>query len=183
MKTKFPGTSETALFRNSVYYTDYALGQFLREARQAALVRPHAAGAGGRPRPPPARQLGQPEPPAKFHIPLVLAGGALRPEARGRVVHVIGSQTDVAATLLHQLRLPATAFVWSRDLLAAQPRPVCVLLLSTMALGRFRRRGMVTFDNVSRQVVGPRRGVPDAQLQLGQAMEQVIAGGLSRASR
>ncbi|WP_147320720.1 LTA synthase family protein [Hymenobacter lapidiphilus] len=120
MRARFRGTDEASRFRNSVYYTDHVLGQFLQKARQqpwwantlVVLVADH----------------GHPQPgnspnhdPAKFRIPLLLTGGALAPAAQGREVLTYGSQTDVAATLLHQLNLPATTFPWSRDLLAPTP--------------------------------------------------------------
>jgi len=171
MKPKFPGTSEAALFRNSVHYADHTLGQFLRAARQQpwyahtllVLVADHGHQQPG------DSPIQRPE---KFHIPLLLAGGALRPEARGRLVTTVGSQTDVAATLLHQLELPATAFTWSRDLLA--PNPVSFAYYCfTNGFGAVSPAGTVTFDNVNRQVWDRDANIPDAQLQLGKAMEQV----------
>ena len=103
MRRHFAGADETSLFRNSVYYTDAELGRFLRAARRQpwyahtllVLVADHGHALPGN---------SAERSPDKFHIPLVLAGGALRPEARGQVVHTVASQTDVAATLLAQLR-------------------------------------------------------------------------------
>ena len=171
MKPKFPGSDEATLFRNSMHYTDYTLGQFLREAQKQpwyahtllVLVADHGHQQPGNS----ANQS-----PDKFRIPLLLAGGALRPPARGRVVRTIGSQTDVAATLLGQLRLPATAFGWSRDLLAAHPVPFAYYCFNN-GFGAVSPAGVVTFDNVSRQVWERAPAVPDSQLQLGKAMEQV----------
>ena len=171
MKTKFRGQDEASQFRNSVYYTDYTLGQFLRTARQQpwyahtllVLVADHGHTQPGNS----ANQS-----PEKFHIPLLLAGGALRPEARGRVIKTIGSQTDVAATLLRQLRLPTTGFVWSRDLLAANAKSFAYYCFNN-GFGDVSPAGIVTFDNVSRGVWERDAAVPDAQLQLGKAMEQV----------
>lgn len=171
MKTKFPGTTEAELFRNSIYYTDYTLGQFLRKAQKQpwyahtllVLVADHGHQQPGNS----ANQS-----PEKFHIPLLLAGGALRPAARGRVVSTIGSQTDVAATLLHQLNLPATTFVWSCDLLAPHLVPFAYYSFNN-GFGTVSATGSVTFDNVSRQVWDIVGTVPDAQLQLGKAMEQI----------
>nr|WP_236668973.1 LTA synthase family protein [Hymenobacter rubidus] len=171
MKTKFPGKSETAQFRNSVYYTDQALGKFLREARQKpwyahtllVLVADHG------------HRLPGDTPhdwPVGFHIPLVLAGGALQPAARGRVVPVIGSQTDVAATLLRQLGLPAQAFTWSRDLLAPHAVPFAYYCYNN-GFGTVAPTGTFWFDNVLRTPLGRDAGVTDAQFRLGQAMEQV----------
>lgn len=171
MKPHFLGSAEADLFRNSVYYTDSALGQFLRAARQQpwyahtllVLVADH-----GHPQPGDSGN----DSPDKFHIPLLLAGGALRPEARGRVVPVLGSQTDVAATLLHQLGLPARQFGWSRDLLAPWARSFAYYSY-TDGFGVTSPAGTVTFDNISRRVNTRTPGVPAAQLRLGQAFEQV----------
>ena len=171
MKPVFPGTTEADLFRNSVHYTDKALGQFLRQAHRQpwyahtllVLVADH-----GHPQPGNSPN----DSPAKFHIPLVLAGGALRAAARGRVVPVIGSQTDVAATLLHQLGLPATEYAWSRDLLNPTAQSLAFYCY-TDGFGLVSPQGTVTFDNVSRQVTARGAAVPASQVALGQAFEQV----------
>lgn len=51
----------------------------------------------------------------RHRIPLVMVGGAL--ECRGVRIDKIGNQTDLAATLLAALGLPADGFPFSRDLL------------------------------------------------------------------
>lgn len=51
----------------------------------------------------------------RHRVPLVMAGGAL--ECGGVVVDKVGNQTDLAATLLSALGLPAGEFRYSRDLL------------------------------------------------------------------
>ncbi len=51
----------------------------------------------------------------RHRVPLVMVGGAL--ECRGAVVGKTGNQTDLAATLLSALGLPADGFRYSRDLL------------------------------------------------------------------
>ena len=171
MQPRFPGATEADLFRNSVYYTDNTLGQFLRKAKKQAwyahtlivLVADHGHQQ-------PGNSLNQS--PDKFRIPLLLAGGALRPGARGRVVSTVGSQTDVAATLLRQLQLPATAFAWSRDLLAPHPVSFAYYCFND-GFGAVSPAGAVTFDNVSRQVWERDPAVPNAQLLLGKAMEQL----------
>ncbi|WP_375418828.1 LTA synthase family protein [uncultured Hymenobacter sp.] len=171
MKAKFPGKSEADLFRNSVYYTDSALGDFVRAARRqpwwehtlVVLVADH-----GHPLPGNTPN----DDPAKFHVPLVLSGGALRPEVRGRVVPEIGSQTDVAATLLRQLGLPATDYPWSRDLLRPAPVPFAFYCY-TDGFGTVTPAGALTFDNVGRRVTRRSPGATEAQLELGKAYQQL----------
>ncbi|MDB5233402.1 MAG: hypothetical protein JWR44_395 [Hymenobacter sp.] len=171
MKTHFRGTSEAAMFRNSVYYTDNTLGKFLQEAKKQpwyahtllVLVADHGHQQPG------DSPLQSPE---KFHIPLLLAGGALRSEVRGRVISTIGSQTDVAATLLRQLRLPTAGFQWSRDLLAPGTVPLAYYCF-TNGFGAVSPAGTITFDNVDRKVWQPYGATPSSQLEWGKAMEQV----------
>ncbi|WP_019947208.1 LTA synthase family protein [Hymenobacter aerophilus] len=178
MRARFPGSDEASRFRNSMYYTDHVLGQFLQQARRqpwwantlVVLVADH----------------GHPQPgnspvhhPAKFRIPLLLTGGALAPAAHGRQVLTYGSQTDVAATLLHQLRLPATNFPWSRDLLAPAPPtwPGGAAFYSfTDGFGVATPAGTVTYDNVARRVIEQDSAVSKRQLRFGQAYEQVSFG-------
>ncbi|UOQ51877.1 LTA synthase family protein [Hymenobacter cellulosivorans] len=167
---KFPGTDETALFRNSVYYTDWALGRFLHTARQQpwwdntllVLVADHGHTLPGND----PNESGR-----KFGIPLVLAGGALRPEARGRVYSQIASQTDIAATLLRQLQLPTADYKWSHDLLQPLRQPFAFYCFSD-GFGMVSSSGTVTFDNVPRKVIKSDPRVTKEQLRQGQAFEQ-----------
>ncbi len=58
---------------------------------------------------------------ARHHVPLIFAGNALR--HKGIRLHRYGSQTDLAATILGQLGIDASAFKFSRDMLADTPAP------------------------------------------------------------
>ena len=51
----------------------------------------------------------------KFNIPLLLTGGAVMPQ--DSLVTSYGSQTDMTATLLHQLGIESDDFTFSKDLL------------------------------------------------------------------
>ena len=174
MRPRFRGGTEADLFRNSVYYADHALGQFLRAARQqpwwantlVVLVADH-----GHPQPGDSPN----DAPAKFHIPLLLTGGALRPAACGHALDALGSQTDVPATLLAQLGLPTAPFPFSRDLLRPAPYPFAFYCF-TDGFGLVTPQGTVTYDNVGRRVLTETPGTPAAQLQVGQAYEQVAYG-------
>ncbi|UYZ59982.1 LTA synthase family protein [Hymenobacter latericus] len=174
MRPRFRGTSETQLFRNSVAYTDHALGQFLRAARQqpwwgntvvviAADHGHHLPGNSGG------------HEPAKFHIPLLLTGGALRPEFMGRSVATFGSQTDVATTLLAQLGLPSQEYAWGRNLLAPAPPAApggFAFYCFTDGFGLIRPQGVVTMDNDARRIIERDSATSPLQLRQGQAYQQ-----------
>lgn len=174
MKPRFPNTSSDNQFRNSVAYTDHALGQFLRAARQEAwwdntlvvLVADHGHVA---------PNWSAIHAPRKFHIPLLLTGGALRPEAAGQAVAAYGSQTDVAATLLAQLGLPARDYAWSRNLLAPGPAVApggFAFYCFTDGFGLMTPDGELTADNVSHQLIYRAPQVKDRQVLQGKAYQQ-----------
>ena len=55
--------------------------------------------------------------PRRYHIPLFIYGDPLEKKWRGRKISVIGSQTDLAKTILNQFDLNYNGFIFSRDLL------------------------------------------------------------------
>ncbi|KUG08833.1 LTA synthase family protein [Solirubrum puertoriconensis] len=174
MQPRFRGTSETALFRNSVAYTDHALGQFLRAARQEAwwantvvvIAADHGHHLPG--------NSGGHEP-EKFRIPLVVTGGALRANAAGRSIATYGSQTDVASTLLAQLGLPTQEYRWGRNLLAAAPAAApagFAFYCFNDGFGMVQATGAVTIDNDARRIIERDSTATPQQLQLGKAYQQ-----------
>ncbi|MFT2007562.1 LTA synthase family protein [Pontibacter sp. 13R65] len=165
---KFPGNDFAAMFRNSVYYTDWALGQFIEAAQQqpwwehtlVVLVADH-----GHPLP-------NEDPnhvPSKFRIPFILTGGAVK--EKGRQVATLGTQTDIAATLLHQLGMPYDEFKWSRNLLAPSAHPFAFYVFND-GFGYITNQGAVVLDNIGRNVLLRDEGVTDEQLEQGKAYMQ-----------
>jgi phosphoglycerol transferase MdoB-like AlkP superfamily enzyme len=99
----------------SATYSDAALGQFFAKVRQEpwfantlfVLVADHSHSS---------YKLRENWQPGYRRIPLLLWGGALRPEFRGRIWDRVGSQVDLTTTLLHQLKLDSRAYPWGNDL-------------------------------------------------------------------
>lgn len=52
-----------------------------------------------------------------YRIPLLIWGEPLKKEYKGKRIEKLGSQTDIAATLLYQMGGDATKYPWSKDLL------------------------------------------------------------------
>ncbi|MBW7468987.1 phosphoglycerol transferase MdoB-like AlkP superfamily enzyme [Pontibacter aydingkolensis] len=169
---KFAGTDNDALFRNSVYYTDWALGKFIEQAQKepwwdntlVVLVADHGHPLPGND----ANHL-----PSKFRIPFILTGGAVM--QKGLQINTIGSQTDVASTLLAALNLPHQDFTWGRNLLAPVTNPFAFYVFND-GFGYVTEDGVVTFDNVSKQVITQDSGVKPEQVELGKAYMQYSFG-------
>lgn len=165
---RFEGSDETSLFKNSVAYTDQAIGDFIAEARKqhwwdsslVILVADHG------------HRLPNNDPndnPAKFKIPLIFTGGALK--QKDSVVKTIGSQTDVAYTVLEQLHIYNSDWLWSKDLLDSTARQFAFYIFND-GFGLVTPDGAETFDNVSRKEIY-NTGVTDSnQLLLGKAYMQ-----------
>ena len=105
-------------YLNSVAYTDYCFGQFLEQVKADTALwnnlliigmpdhcyAQYPAGV-------------QQHDPLRYHIPMFWTGGAI---CGHQEVTTLGQQTDLAATLLAQLGLDASAFPFSHDMMNAQ---------------------------------------------------------------
>ncbi len=152
-----------------MYYTDQAIGNFIREAKKQTwwnnTLIIMAADHGHRfPGDDPYNK------PSKFRIPLLLTGGALKQAYPP--VSIIGSQTDIVPTLLHQLGLPSTPFKWGKNLLDPAAKPFAFYVFID-GFGFVTPAGAVTFDNVSKQIISQDSTVPKQQLQYGKAYMQL----------
>ncbi|MEO7961241.1 MAG: sulfatase-like hydrolase/transferase [Ginsengibacter sp.] len=168
MKPHFPAKDETTLFKNSVYYTDSVLGNFINKIKKenwwkntlVVLVADH-----GHPLPgDDANDM-----PSKFHIPLIFAGGAL--SVKG-VNHSIGSQTDIATTILHQLQISTDKFVWGKDLLDTSANQFAFYTFNN-GFGFVTPSGAVTVDNIAGKTIRKDAAVDSAAINSGKAYMQV----------
>ena len=87
-----------------------------------------------------------------YHIPLLVWGGALRDEYKGKRVQKIGSQSDITKTLLNQMDLPTSDFHWSKNLLDPQA-PSWALLTSTMSFGIKDSTGYAAYHTINEGTV------------------------------
>lgn len=108
---------EEAGIMNSIRYADYALHQFLEECKKQPwfentlfiLVADH-----GRTTPLNQNAIAEPY----FRIPLLFWGPMINEDYKGSEQSRICSQSDLAATLLHQMQIPSSDYPWSRDLMS-----------------------------------------------------------------
>ncbi|HEY9516795.1 MAG TPA: sulfatase-like hydrolase/transferase [Gemmatimonadaceae bacterium] len=149
----FPGDDEQSKFLNAHAYTDRSVGEFIRRSQRepwwdstlVVIVADH-----GHPLPRVKPGDGE-EASARYHVPMLWLGGALA--VRDTVVHRIGSQTDLAPTLLTQLRLPHSGYAWGHDLLAPSGDARAFAYFSYGdGFGFVDSRGRLVYDAIGRRV-------------------------------
>ena len=116
----FKGEHIAIKYRNAVRYTDSCLVEYFKEAKKQPwydntlfiVVADHAHQY------PYSRAITDP---GRYHIPMVMLGGALKDEYRGKKNISYGNHIDINATVLHQIGLSSEKFHWSKDLLSNKP--------------------------------------------------------------
>lgn len=150
---KFPGDDAKEKFMSACYYTDQTLGEFFNEAKQqswyANTVFVLCADHGHRF--PFNREAYMP---AVHHIPLIVVGGVLNDSLVGKRISAIGSQTDIASTLLHQLGINADDFIWSTDLLN-QSRENFAYYSFDDGFGWVSRKDTIAYSNTFKNLSWP----------------------------
>jgi phosphoglycerol transferase MdoB-like AlkP superfamily enzyme len=152
-KRHFPGDSVTNQFKSTAYYTDSCLNDYFEQAKKQPwykntlfiLVADHGHRL--------PRNTSESYQPAKYHIPLLFFGGAIKQEYRGKRINKLGNQTDIAATLLAQLNLPyKDAFHWSKDMLNTSSKPFAFFDWDN-GFGFMTPQQAVSFDNLGQAVI------------------------------
>ncbi|MCL2625627.1 MAG: LTA synthase family protein [Cystobacterineae bacterium] len=116
----FSGDDLQSKFRSTAYYTDKSLEDFFKKAQQRewypntlfVLVADHGHYL--------PENLTNRLIPERFHIPMLFFGNPIAEAWRGKRVSEVGSQTDIAKTLLAQLGMRANEFEFGRDLLSSE---------------------------------------------------------------
>jgi phosphoglycerol transferase MdoB-like AlkP superfamily enzyme len=148
MQPVIKGDDVMSQYKNSVYYTDKVLGDFLEWAKGQSwwnrtlvvLVADHGARI-------------FPEWPAFsreiFRIPMIWTGGALK--EKGLVVDKIGSQVDIAPTLLEQMGIIAD-IPFGKDLLLGKSKSFAFYTFNE-GFGFVTDSSWVAFDQKPKMVV------------------------------
>jgi phosphoglycerol transferase MdoB-like AlkP superfamily enzyme len=105
-------------YRNTMHYADSCLYAYLTQAKQQPwynntvfiVVADHACKF-------PKNRNNYDQ--QRHHIPLLIIGGALQQEWKGKTIDKVGSHTDIAATLMGQLNKPASNFPYSKNMFNA----------------------------------------------------------------
>jgi phosphoglycerol transferase MdoB-like AlkP superfamily enzyme len=82
----------------------------------------------------------------RHHIPMMLIGGALKPEYAGKNNDRVASHVDIAATLLAQMKLPSTEFPRSKNIFNPQS-PAFAYYAFDNGFGMITKDRKVIFDH------------------------------------
>lgn len=149
---RFKRNSNEDKFRSTAYYADSCLAAFVKNAQKQPwykntlfiVVADH-----GHRLPKNEHEIYHPN---RFRIPLLFFGEVLKPEFRGTQISKIGSQTDIAATILTQLQVDQQAFRWSRDILNPAAKDFAFFNWDN-GFGMVEPKQTITFDNVGKRVL------------------------------
>ncbi len=109
-------TGEEADFMNAMVYADECLGEFIAKCKKYpwykntlfVLVADHGHAAPG---------MVDPGKGKFYHVPLLFYGEPIKDSYRGKQIQTIGSQADIAATLLYQMKGDPSRYPYSKDLM------------------------------------------------------------------
>ncbi|HEY1025722.1 MAG TPA: sulfatase-like hydrolase/transferase, partial [Sphingobacteriaceae bacterium] len=90
--------------------------------------------------------------PNRYKIPLLFFGDVIKEQFRGKIVNKIGSQTDIATTLLSQLDIDSHQFKWGKNLLNPGTNDFAFFDWDN-GFGVVTPQQSISFDNVGKNVV------------------------------
>lgn len=159
---------------NAFAYTDSVMGAIVREYRKLprwkntliVFVPDHVGGY---------KENLNDHDRSRYQIPLILAGGAI---SRPMKVGIIGSQHDIAATLLGQLGVEHREFTFSKNMMS-DATPKFAFFAVNDAFGIVSEENSLIYDNRSKRIVYD-KGEKGFNLKRGQAYLQKLYDDLSR---
>lgn len=149
---KFGKKDNIQRFKSTAFYTDSSLNDFLGKAKKQSwysntlfvFIADH-----GHLLPKNRYDVYTPQ---RYHIPLLLYGEPIQRKYRGKIFTKLGSQQDLASTLLHQLEIPSDGFQWSKNLLNPYSKDFAFFSWDN-GLGFLYNGECVTFDPVGKQLL------------------------------
>ncbi|TDQ11143.1 LTA synthase family protein [Pedobacter metabolipauper] len=149
---KFGTSDNIAKFKSTAYYTDSCINAYLNAAKKESwykntlfiFIADH-----GHVYPKNIYDIYVPQ---RYHVPLLFYGDVIKDEFKGKKFNNIGSQTDIAATLLAQLNISNKEFIWSKNLLNPYVKPFAFFSWDN-GMGFINNEQSVTFDNVGKMIL------------------------------
>ncbi|WP_288883937.1 LTA synthase family protein [Pedobacter panaciterrae] len=149
---KFGQADNVAKFKSTAHYTDSCINAYLNNAKKESwykntlfvFIADH-----GHLLPKNSHEIYVPQ---RYHVPLLFYGDVIKDECKGKKFEDVGSQADVAATILGQLDISAKEFVWSKNLLNPYAKHFAFFSWDN-GMGFIDNQQCVTFDNVGKTIL------------------------------
>ncbi|WP_250318087.1 LTA synthase family protein [Pedobacter sp. B4-66] len=149
---KFGQADNVAKFKSTAYYTDSCINAYLNNAKKQGwykntlfvFIADH-----GHLLPKNRQDIYVPQ---RYHVPLLFYGDVIKDEYKGKKFENVGSQADVAATILGQLDINAKEFIWSKNLLNPYAKHFAFFSWDN-GMGFIDNQQCVTFDNVGKMIL------------------------------
>ena len=106
----------------------------------------------------------------RHKIPLIIAGGAIKTPMK---VETVGSQTDIAATLLAQCNVNHSEFTFSKDLFC-DSAPHYAFISAPSVFGMINTSGYTIFNFESNSIIDSKGNSPDSILRDGKVFIQKL---------
>ncbi len=167
VKTVIKGTSQEKLFLNAHHYTDASIGHFIAQAKLkpwwkntlVIIIADHG-------HPLPETKKGKPD---EFKIPMLWIGGALSYPSQN--IETLASQTDLAATLMSQLKLKTSAFKWSNNILMKDRNSFAYFAFNN-GFGWMRPKGYLVRDNFGGNIIEKNGVIDSTEIKTGKSYLQ-----------
>ena len=151
-KAKFGRKNSIDAFKSTAFYTDSCINAYLNEAKKQTwykntlfvFIADH-----GHLFPKNKSEIFLPE---RYHIPLLFFGDVIKDEFKGQKIDLVGSQQDLAATLLAQLNISHKEFLWSNNLLNPYTNHFAFFTWDN-GLGFVKDNHFITFDTIGGNVL------------------------------
>ncbi|MFH0894800.1 MAG: sulfatase-like hydrolase/transferase [Bacteroidota bacterium] len=172
----FSNDNDAGKYKNTIRYTDGCVFQYIQKAKKTnwykntlfIITSDHAHSY------PQSRSKNDY---IRHHIPLLLLGGALKPEYSDKIISSVGSQTDFAASLLQQLRINSKGFPYSKNLFNPCG-PHYAFYAFDNGFGIITDDQVIVYDHNSKQVIFQKNNCTPQRnekiLNMGKAMLQVV---------
>jgi phosphoglycerol transferase MdoB-like AlkP superfamily enzyme len=149
METVIKGNSNEAMYLNSANYTDKCLGEFIEKAKTqpwwdntlVVCIADHGI------RHPGNTGYNRKD---KYRIPMLWLGGALN--TKDTVVDKYGTQTDFVSTLLGQMDIENSEYIYSKNLLDSASNSFSYYVFNN-GFSFITDTSMVLYDNVSGKIL------------------------------
>ncbi len=166
--TAIVGEDEQSLFYNSLHYTDQVLYQFIQDCKKQnwwgntllLIVADH-----GHRIPATGSKFDD------FRIPLLFLGGAVK--SPGSIEGAIGSQTDIAATLVQGFVQKQSPFKFGNNLFANDRRPVAYFSFMN-GFGFIKENQKFIFDNIGNRIIEQSKLLDSVTIAEGRAFQQTL---------